>query len=382
MPKYDIKIAKKMFLDFGYILDEEEYVNCNKRMKCHDNDGYKYLLNISSIKANSKPRKFDTSNPYTIVNIQHLLNLETNGTKICETEYHGNKARMKFRCSCGTEYCTILNEVISSGKMYCEFCSRSARFDGLIDYTSITKEECDKRGYELLTKEITRSRQRIEYICKKHRDKGIQYTNYDILVKRGHGCKYCGSEQSGLNRRKNVDKINELTERLGLEYVGYFYDKTYHPHNSILYIQYICNVHKEKGIQVASYYDMKERGVGCPSCKTTKYEKIVADILAKNGINYEYQFTFDDCKDVRPLPFDFYLIDKNILIEADGQQHFYPINFSGNQEDAQRKFGECQKHDKMKNEYCAMNNIPLIRIPYYVFDDKEIDIEMYILDRI
>ena len=382
MPKYNIEIARKMFLDFGYILDEEEYVNCKNRMKCHDNDGYKYVSDIGSIKSGKKPRKFDVSNPYTIENIQHLLDIETNGTKILETEYHGNKHKMKFRCSCGDEYYTNLNEVVSSGKMYCEFCSRGKRFNGFIDYMSILNEYCNEKGYTLLTDNVTRSRQKIEYICQKHKDKGVQHTNYDVLVKRGHGCKYCGSEQSGLSRRKNIDKAIELTERLGLEYVGYFYAKKNHPHNSILFVEYICKVHRDLGVQVASYYDMQNRGFGCPSCKNTKYERFVEEVLIKNKIDYEFQFKFDDCRDKRPLPFDFYLKDRNILIEADGQYHFYPVNFSGNDETAQRKFEECQKHDKIKNEYCAKNNITLIRIPYYIFDDKDINIEEYILERI
>ena len=190
MPKYNIEIARKMFLDLGYILDEEEYINCKNRMKCHDNDGYKYVSDIGSIKSGKKPRKFDVSNPYTIENIQRLLDIETNGTKILEAEYHGNKHKMKFRCSCGDEYYTNLNEVVSSGKMYCEFCSRGKRFNGLIDYMSILNEYCNEKGYTLLTDNVTRSRQKIEYICQKHKDKGVQHTNYDVLVKRGHGCKW------------------------------------------------------------------------------------------------------------------------------------------------------------------------------------------------
>lgn len=382
MQKYNIEIARKMFLDFGYVLDEEEYVNLQKRMLCHDNEGYRYVLSISSVKTNRKPRRFDVSNPYTIENIQRLLNITTDGTKICETEYRGNKAKMRFKCSCGNEYYTTLNEVVTYGKRYCEHCMRSRQFEGKIDYTTLTKEECDKRGYSLLTENITKARQKIEYVCLKHRDKGIQHTNYDVLVKRGCGCKYCGSEQSGLSRRKNVDKAIELTERLGLEYVGYFYAKTNHPHTTKLCIEYICKAHRELGVQVSDYYCLVNGGFGCPSCKNTKYERLVEEVLINNKIDYEFQFKFDDCRDKNPLPFDFYLKDRNILIEADGQGHFYPVNFSGDEEDAQRKFNECQKHDKMKNEYCAKNNITLIRIPYYIFDDRDINIEEYILERI
>ena len=73
--KYNLEIARKKVADFGYILDEDVYINNVTRMRCHDNDGYKYLLDLSSIKVNSHPKKFDKSNPFTIYNIQ-LINFQ------------------------------------------------------------------------------------------------------------------------------------------------------------------------------------------------------------------------------------------------------------------------------------------------------------------
>ena len=37
-----------------------------------------------------------------------------------------------------------------------------------------------------------------------------------------------------------------------------------------------------------------------------------------------------------------------------------------------------QLHDKIKNEYCKNNNIPLIRIPYWERDDME----YYLFDKL
>jgi very-short-patch-repair endonuclease len=50
-------------------------------------------------------------------------------------------------------------------------------------------------------------------------------------------------------------------------------------------------------------------------CKTN-IEKIIENILIKNNINYIYQYKID-CGDYKKI-YDFYLPDKNILIEADG----------------------------------------------------------------
>jgi len=53
------------------------------------------------------------------------------------------------------------------------------------------------------------------------------------------------------------------------------------------------------------------------------------NILIKNNINFISQYKFKDCifPDTKyPAIFDFYLPDKNICIEYDGEQHFYYKN--------------------------------------------------------
>lgn len=87
-------------------------------------------------------------------------------------------------------------------------------------------------------------------------------------------------------------------------------------------------------------------------------------ILDKYKINYIYQCKFEDCKDIKCLPFDFYLTDYDSCIEFDGQQHFDPIF-------GEEAFKRTQKHDNYKNEYCKNNNIDLLRIPYWDGNNME-----------
>ena len=84
------------------------------------------------------------------------------------------------------------------------------------------------------------------------------------------------------------------------------------------------------------------------------------------GLSYRVEQKFDDCRDILPLPFDFYIPELNMVIEADGEQHFRPTRF-GNQtdEEARVAFEILKKHDAMKNEYCASSGIYLLRIPYW-----------------
>jgi hypothetical protein len=53
--------------------------------------------------------------------------------------------------------------------------------------------------------------------------------------------------------------------------------------------------------------------------------------LDKNNINYNEQYRFDECKNKNTLPFDFAIIKSNtyILLEAQGIQHYEPIEHFG-----------------------------------------------------
>ena len=92
---------------------------------------------------------------------------------------------------------------------------------------------------------------------------------------------------------------------------------------------------------------------------------MVSNILTNFNIEFEIQKIFNDCKDKRELPFDFYLNDYNICIEFDGRHHFESIDYWG----GENKLKYTKEHDNIKDEYCKNNNIKLIRIKFDL--DKE-----------
>lgn len=116
-----------------------------------------------------------------------------------------------------------------------------------------------------------------------------------------------------------------------------------------------------------------------PEKIASKGEKRIKEILKNINISFEEQFSFSDLlgeKNNKPL-FDFKLNinDKILLIEYQGEQHYQPINFFGEEE----KFLYQKKNDERKRKYCKKNNIPLIEIPYW---DFEILNENYIKEKI
>lgn len=84
----------------------------------------------------------------------------------------------------------------------------------------------------------------------------------------------------------------------------------------------------------------------------SSYAKRVDLALTKLGVQYITEARFVACKNQRTLPFDFYVISHRSVIEVDGEFHFNP---------------ECKKlheNDKIKNEFCARQGIPLLRVNY------------------
>jgi very-short-patch-repair endonuclease len=93
------------------------------------------------------------------------------------------------------------------------------------------------------------------------------------------------------------------------------------------------------------------------SCKESYGEQCIRTFLEHNNVKFVQEKRFDDCRDVKPLPFDFYLPENNLIIEFDGKHHYEETGL-GNHEIT-------KKHDKIKNQYCQSHNIDLLRIPYW-----------------
>lgn len=117
------------------------------------------------------------------------------------------------------------------------------------------------------------------------------------------------------------------------------------------------------------FKDFLTRNSRCPNCRHSKGEYKIKEFLNLNNIKVISQFKIDDCKNIKPLPFDFAVFDNynnlDFLIEYDGELHYKPSKFST----GEQKFIETQRNDKIKTEYCKRNNIKLLRIPYWDFDN-------------
>lgn len=112
-------------------------------------------------------------------------------------------------------------------------------------------------------------------------------------------------------------------------------------------------------------------GYTCYMCyledSMSRGEHMAESIFKKYNIDFYPQKRFDDCKDKYTLPFDFYLPDYNLIVEIMGEQHEHPIEHFGGEE----SFQKCIKHDKIKRDYLKVNNINILDIWYYEFNNME-----------
>ena len=190
---------------------------------------------------------------------------------------------------------------------------------------------------------------KIKILCPKH---GMfKQTPYKHLL--GQGCSTCANNIP-YTTKQFIEKVKEKHKN------KYDYSLVNYERANIK-IKIMCPLH---GIFKQKAY-MHLKGNGCPQCKESKGEKIIRKYLESNNINFIYQKTFNNCKNKKLLPFDFYVPYKNLLIEYDGIQHFKVINYFG----GRKGFQNLKKNDEIKNKFAKENNIKLLRIPYYQFNN-------------
>lgn len=196
---------------------------------------------------------------------------------------------------------------------------------------------------------------KVNIICKKHNIMFAQTpTNH---LHNSIGCPVCN---------KNVNSIithEEFIKKANKKYNNKFDYSLIKYKNRNDIIKIICPKH---GI-FKQAINKHLRGDDCPDCNKEINENIVSlgetiikNWLIRNKIKFLTQKTFNNCKNIKKLRFDFYLPTQNILIEYDGKQHFEPIEFLGGKYEYKLR----KSNDKIKTEYAKNNNIKLLRIPY------------------
>lgn len=186
----------------------------------------------------------------------------------------------------------------------------------------------------------------------KHNTCGNEYlVTPHKFINGGRRCPKCFG-----SHRKTTEQFSKEVSRLtNGEYIltsEYTNSKT---HTSIRHIK--CG--EEWHIKPSNFLS----GRRCPNCRLSRGEEAVRLYLEKENIFYHTQFTFDECRNVHPLPFDFIVFLEGgnfILIEYQGEQHYKPVSAFG----GEKAFKAQQKRDEIKRDFCKTHDITLVEIPY------------------
>lgn len=327
---------------FEYKVTWNHFLEGTRCPKCYGKERLsdEYVGNIIDELGNGEYQKLSKYiNNHTHISIKH---------KVCGNIYNASIATFK-------------------GGSRCPKCSANKTREKLkLNYEDIKEsiENLGNKQYVLLSSSYINSWSPITI---KHLACGNVYESSWNSFQQGNRCPKCSIKQRAAKQKlseKDIDKRIEI-EGCG-EYVrlGRYINSRTNFEIKHLVCGHIYSV------RWGNFHE----GYRCPKCnfagKSSKGENLIAKVLENKNIDYVTQFIFDDCKYVSPLRFDFAINNANqnrILIEYDGRQHFEPVDYFG----GEKSFKQTQIRDKIKNQYCKDNNIPLLRIPHWDFDNIE-----------
>ena len=258
------------------------------------------------------------------------------------SDYIGGSKKIKIICPIhGIFEQKAFNHLRGDG---CSKCSGNKKLSNDVFIINAKEIHGDKYDYSLVYyKGIDK---KVKIICPIH---GVfEQSPSKHIGKTKRGCPKC----NGGVKINNDEFVKRSKEIHGDKYD---YSLVYYI-NTTTKVKIICKHH---GI-----FEQKPKhhiyGCGCQKCLESNGEKEIIKYLNNNKIDYIKQKSFDNCRNIKELPFDFYLPFYNCCIEFDGEQHYKPINYFG----GEKSFILRQKRDNIKTNYCKSNNINLLRISY------------------
>lgn len=264
--------------------------------------------------------------------------------------------KLNFKCNhCTNTWATTPNNLISR-KSGCPKCKTIKVSDFHKHKYEYIESFFKKEGCQLLSENYLNSNSKLKYICTCRNISMITFNNF----KNGQRCGNCKGDRTSKTQRKHISELALELQSYDCNLIEQETDYI----NSESKITYFCKC----GKKISKIRNTAKKSPYCSDCTTqitSKGEKKVSEALNKLRVTYLKQVKEERCFNVLFLRFDFCVKDK-IFLEFDGQQHFKPVDFGGKgKEWADAHLEENKKRDKIKNQYCIDNRIPLIRIPYW-----------------
>lgn len=360
MKKISNEEVAKQLLDKGFrMADGERYKGVDTKMTCVDRDGYLVHSTLYRIRT-GEPFRFGKNNPYTIDNIKHFIKKQESYSEsitLISDVFESSDKDLKFECKEHGEFnITWNNFQQGSGCYECGIKRRNFKL-------TKTHEEFEGEVFDLVGNEysvLSSYKSARDKVVMKHNKCGNEWdVNPDSFL-RGVRCPICMRKLIDLNRRKTHKEFEkEFYKHADGEYELVSEYKTVNDKVNVK--------HKKCGniypVAPCSFI----AGRRCPRCTRSKGEIEVLKYLNRRNVKYKKEYKIEECRNQLPLPFDFAIFDNEsliALIEYQGIQHYKPVEFFG----GDIGFKYRKKNDGIKKNYCKLNNIPFIEIPYTIND--------------
>lgn len=354
---------KKEFQKNGLKLLEEKYFDNNTPMLCRDECGYLGYVKYSNLQFGKKFKPFSKRNPNAMYNLNLFFKRNNLSSQMLFTTMPDSKERVLFKCKCGEIFYCDLGHILNRGICQCLNCATKNRGIKKRIKNKDVLEFLRENGYTMLQD------------CYENNSAYIEVENSDGY--RGfvtyNGLKTENKQMSKFNMRVNekyfIYNLNIFCKNNKIKAAANKIVNKTSVNESV--VEFTCEC-GEKFYTTSGRFMFGGKNK-CDVCskRLSSYEIKVMNWLNKHEINFIYQKKYNDCRNIIPLPFDFFLINFNILIEVDGEGHFFPVRYNGIPEYiAIENFGKTKYNDNIKNKYCLTNDIQLIRIPYYDINNK------------
>lgn len=336
----------------------DEYKNSKTKITLINSEGYMFLMSVGDVlSGNNTLKPFSTLNPYTINNIKTYLKNNNYVNELISSEYNGFSKTLVFTCcECREEYEVTFNHFVNAKQIRCKKCAKKYGIDKRKNNKEDVEEYFRKRGLILLD-EYERNDKRMSVMDEYGFKSMISYTS----LKTSDSIKYYSNSNpySIYNIRHYIEMNSYNVELLSDKYTEGN-------------LEFKCECGETFKTTFKSF--RFQHKIRCDRCskKQSHISYLTEKYLKERGVKYIREYKIEDCKYRRVLPFDFaiFINDKIKLLECDGIQHFKPIEFNGcGNLKAMKTHETTRRNDLIKNEYCEINKINLIRIPYYEFEN-------------
>ena len=359
-----IKDFREKFLEKG-LTPLEEIIDAKHKVECQDSEGYKYLLSYHGAVANKKTSSFNRwnkNNPFKPHNMRLYASRVQENVKILSTDEELREAtnkKVKFICpNCGEPYekkwCHWIGQ--ADNQHFCPKCNYKIQGESMLLTYDQIKERFAKLDLILLSQYKDYKDNHSKLLCEDA--DGYRYYINVIEITSGNFKKYNKFSVTNPNTKHNLQLWCNLNG-VNVEVI-----EANERRNKLSTFKCGCgNIFQTT---LNSFMQGKRR---CNKCVAldSKYSLLTKKWLESNNIEYAQEYRFDDCRDKKPLPFDYKIgwNGKVILIEVDGGQHYYRTQWQSEEE-----FKVLQNHDTIKNKYCEDNGYILVRIPYWLYSGE------------